>query len=122
MPEKTTKIMPQISVDEIKGSCPKCGGPLELREKVEAWNPDGTPSKEDTYTFPYCLACDLFWIGEPADEKKTIAGYGALSRLDEFSFEPVQVQPGDRWIAPNNTDEIVFYRNGKEYARRKLKG
>lgn len=38
--KKTTKLVTQISVEEIKGTCPKCGGPLELRGKVEAWNPE----------------------------------------------------------------------------------
>jgi len=50
---------------EIKGTCPACGGPLELRKHVICWNADGTPSESDTYNDPYCPRCRVFWLSEP---------------------------------------------------------
>lgn len=61
----TTKLVACPEVTEIKGSCPKCGGKLALKDLVCAWEADGTPSEDDTFKSPYCAACRLFWVGEP---------------------------------------------------------
>lgn len=65
MPEtKVTTLTTSKPITEIKGTCPQCGGPLELKPRVYAWNPDGSPSKEDTFNEIYCPACKKFWLGE----------------------------------------------------------
>jgi len=64
---KVTEVKAQPFIEEIKGSCPKCGGELRFKEHVMAWNSDGSPSKADTYTEPYCDNCKLFWCAEEAD-------------------------------------------------------
>lgn len=62
---KTTRVTAIETIQQVKGSCPKCGGHLELKPHVCAWNLDGSPSKEDTFKEPYCPKCKLFWVGEP---------------------------------------------------------
>jgi uncharacterized protein with PIN domain len=60
----TSRVSAVEQIEEIRGTCPKCGGPLQLKKRIEAWNADGTPSEEDTYMTAYCPACKLFWIPE----------------------------------------------------------
>ena len=59
-----TTVEEYVQIEEIKGSCPKCGGPLEFREHVDAFNEDGSPIAEDTFRDPYCPSCKLFWLGQ----------------------------------------------------------
>jgi len=40
------------------------------------------------------------------------------SRWEAFEFEPIELKPGDAWFVSG--EQIVFERNGKEFARRKL--
>ena len=68
MAEKTTTLTATAVVDELKGTCPRCGGPLILKDQVCARNPDGSPSEEDTFPTPYCGSCNLFWVPQKAEE------------------------------------------------------
>lgn len=44
-------------------TCPKCGGPLEIRKFVDAWGPSDKPC--DINEDFYCPKCDIRWEAEP---------------------------------------------------------
>jgi len=58
----TTKVTALQEIEEIKGTCPKCGGSLEFRTFIESWDNKGKP--EQVSKDPYCPICDLKWLAE----------------------------------------------------------
>ena len=61
----TTKLTAVKDIEEIKGSCPNCGGALEFRVFVDAWDAEGNPSPSDIFKDPYCPKCDIRWMAQP---------------------------------------------------------
>ena len=58
----TTKLAAVTTLEEIKGSCIACGGPLEVRKFVDAWDAEDNPT--DIFEDPYCSKCDIRWMAQ----------------------------------------------------------
>ena len=38
-----------------------------------------------------------------------------------YEFEPIELEPGDDWAWSEDCTELIFFRDGKEFARRKVR-
>jgi len=52
----------------FEATCPGCNGPLEKRNFIDTWDPDGKPL--DVFENWWCPACLLRWRSEDADPEE----------------------------------------------------